>query len=209
MRVELLVVAMGLAMQLPGQHLGPSAVVAALDEQLQLRFRDTTLGFGISRLCGTNVHGALAQAKQPLRQFPQPGNPVWRNEGCGTKDWALFRPRNPQEQWVDGEIKRARLEIWTLLVGGVRRTLEGPVVAGVAAPGGLNEVRGQLLPRIAKSPIPEETLGSWQVVVKPVRATHESCIGCHTDTGKPTYGPPRIKNLKLGDPLGYLVYLYR
>ena len=110
---------------------------------------------------------------------------------------------------MDGEIKRANVEIWTLLVGGAHRTLEGPVVAGGDAPQGLNEVRRQLLARIAKTPIPEDILGQWRVAVKPVRATRESCVGCHSGAGNPGIGPPRIKNLKLRDPLGYLIYLYR
>ena len=96
---------------------------------------------------------------------------------------------------MEGEIKRANVEIWTLLVGGMHRTLEGPVVAGGDAPQGLNEMRRQLLGRIGKTPIPEDVLGEWRVVVKPVMATRESCVGCHSDAGKPGIGPPRI-NLK-------------
>jgi hypothetical protein len=151
----------------------------------------------------------LQQAPEVLRRLPQPDDPSWRNADCGSEDWVSFRPRNQQEMWVDGEIKRAKAEIWTLLVGGVRRTLEGPVVAGGDAPRGLNEVRGELLTRIARTPIPEDALGQWHVAVKPVRASRASCMGCHSDDGKPALGPPRIKNLKLHDPLGYLVYLYR
>ena len=101
------------------------------------------------------------------------------------------------------------MEIWTLLVGGVRRSLEGPVVVGSNAPEDLNEVRRQLLPRVAKTPIPEDGLEHWQVVVRPVLATRESCLECHADRGRREMGPPRFKGLKLRDPLGYLVYLYR
>jgi hypothetical protein len=110
---------------------------------------------------------------------------------------------------VASEVKNANVEIWTFLVGGVRRTLEGPVVAGSDTPQGLNEVRRLLLPRIARTPIPEDPLENWQVVVRAVRASRESCLGCHADQGTPGLGPPRIKGLKLQGTLGFLVYLYR
>ncbi len=207
-----LVMAGGLCGQerrLAPQTLVPRALVASLDEQIQIRFLDPRLGFGMSRLCGPMGHGALGQVTQSLRRLPQPNDPGWRNAVCGGRDWAPFRPRNRQEQWVVSEIKDANVEIWTLLVGGVRRTLEGPVVAGSDAPQGLNEVRRLLLPRIAKTPIPEEALENWQVAVRPVRASRESCLGCHADKGKAATGPPRIQGLKLQDTLGFLVYLYR
>jgi hypothetical protein len=57
------------------------------------------------------------------------------------------------------------------------------------------------------SSVRRDALKNWQVVVKPVRASRESCVKCHD--GKPDFGPPPIKGLKLGDPLGYLVYLFR
>jgi hypothetical protein len=184
-------------------------LVAAFDEQIQVRFLDPRLGFGISRLCGPVSHGALGQMSQTLRRIPQPDNPGWLNPQCGGRDWAPFRPRNSQEKWVLGEIERANVEIWALLVSGVRRTLEGPVVAGNQAPQQLDDLRRKLLPRIAATPIPDTPLDQWQVAIRPVRASRESCLGCHTDHGKPEMGPPRIKGLKLRDPLGYLVYLYR
>ena len=176
----LLVMAAGLSGQQEKRAappLSPGALVAAFDEQLQVRFLDPRLGFGMSRLCGPiGGHGALTQAGKSLRKLPQPGSPAWRDPQCGGRDWAPFRPRNTQEQWVDGEIKRARLEIMTLLVGGVRRTLEGPVVVGNDDPSGLDEIRSQLLPRIARTPIGEDALKNWTVAVRPVRASRESCL---------------------------------
>jgi hypothetical protein len=189
--------------------LSAGALVSALDEQVQLRFLDPRLGFGITRLCGPIGHGALGQTNQTLRRLPQPSDPHWRNAQCGGRDWAPFRPRNAQEEWVVSEVKRARLEIWTLLVGGARRTLEGPVVVGNDAPREMDEIRRQLLSRVVRTPIPDDALNQWQVSVKPVRASRETCVGCHADQGRSALGPPPIKGLKIGDPLGYLIYLYR
>jgi hypothetical protein len=209
MRVEMLVAMAGLVMQLQGESLSPAALVAAFDEQMQLRFLDSSRGVGIIRACDAKLHSSLSDWRHPLRRLPQPTNPTWSNPACGDKDWVSFQPRNPQEEWVDGEIKRTKVEVWTLLVGAAGRTLEGPVVAGGTTPQGMDDVRSQLLPRIAKTPISEGTLGPWRVSVKPVRASRESCMGCHTGDRKMLVRPPQIANLKLGDPLGYLVYLYR
>lgn len=209
MRVELLIVMAGLIMQLQGESLSPGALVGAFDEQMQLRFLDSSLGLGMSRVCAGKTHYSLSNLEHGVRRFPQPTNPTWSNPRCGEKDWISFQPRNSQEQWVDGEIKRAKVEIWTLLVSAVHRTLEGPVVAGGTAPQDMDDVRSQLLPRVAKTPISEGRLGMWRVTVKPVRASQESCIGCHTGDRTMHIRPAQIANLKLGDPLGYLVYLYR
>jgi len=73
----------------------------------------------------------------------------------------------------------------------------------------LDEIRRQLLPRIAQTPIPEGDLGHWQAVIRPVKASRESCLECHTDHGKPEMGHLALRASKLRDTLGYLVYLYR
>ncbi len=80
-----------------GAPLSPAALVAAFDEQIQVRFLDPKLGFGMSRLCGPIGHGALGQVSQMLRRLPQPDDPRWENAQCGKRDWAPFRPRNAQE----------------------------------------------------------------------------------------------------------------
>ena len=187
--------------------LSPTALVAALDEQLQLRFLDPRQGFGITRLCGAVGHGPLGRPAQTLRQLPQPDDPTWRNPNCGTRDWAPFEPRNSEEKWVAGEVSRAKVEVWALLVGERHRTLEGPVVVGNSAPQQMNEVRRALLPRVARTPISEEPLSGWRVLVKPVKASRDDCVGCHTRGG--AGGPPATPGLERGDPIGYLIYLFR
>jgi len=164
-------------------------------------------GFGITRLCGPVGHGPLGRPTQTLRQLPQPDDPTWRNPACSSRDWAPFEARNSQEEWVAGEVARAGVEIWALLIGEANRTLEGPVVLGTDSPVGMNEIRRELLTRAAETPIPDAPLAGWSVVVRPVRASDESCLGCHTGGG--FTNPPPIPDLEIGDPLGYIVYLYR
>jgi len=200
--------------RLQSPPLAPAALVSALDEQFQVRFLDTKLGFGISRLCGPTGHRALKQLYEGPRKLPQPRSPGWRNPECGPNDWAPFRARNKQERWVAEEIARGKVEIWTLLAGEARRQLEGPVVAGTESPEGLDGVREELLKRVKQTPIPEGDIGGWKVSVRAVRAVEESCVKCHSaeaasGEGRILSGAARIKGLKLRDPLGYLIYVYR
>jgi hypothetical protein len=62
--------------------------------------------------------------------------------------------------------------------------------------------------------------GEWDVEARPVRASAESCLKCHTARVKFTVvtsqtGEKSVKSealeetLKVGDPLGVLVYAYR
>lgn len=184
--------------------LRPTALVSALDEQIQLRFLDTGVGFGMSRICGPVGHGALGRPES-LRRFPQAPDFVWRNSACGGLDWVSFRPVNSQETWVVNEVDRAKVEIWTMLVSAKQRSLEGPVVLGTESPESLTDIRRQLLARAAKPPISEDPLDNWQVVVKPIRASREACLSCHNQRTWPGSTPA----LKLGDPLGFAVYLFR
>jgi hypothetical protein len=66
----------------------------------------------------------------------------------------------------------------------------------------------------------EFTTGRWQVEARPVRASADSCLRCHNTDYRQVYGvteagarfsriEPTGDPLKLGDPLGVLVYAYR
>jgi hypothetical protein len=66
----------------------------------------------------------------------------------------------------------------------------------------------------------EFVAGRWQVEARPVRASQESCLRCHGTDYRRVYGvtqagvsfhkfEPKGNALKLGDPLGVLVYAYR
>ena len=63
------------------------------------------------------------------------------------------------------------------------------------------------------------TVGRWEVEARPVRASSETCLQCHktdiklevTHTAKgPIYGwGPKGNVLRVGDPLGALLYVYK
>lgn len=200
-RRAFLVLAAAAAARTADPPLAPRAVVAALDEQVQLRFLDAGFGFGMSRICGPIGHTALSRPGAGLRIFPQPPAFRWLNPSCGSVDWAPFRPLNSQESWVLREAAQAGVEIWTFLVHASERSVEGPVVIGTGTPGNLAEIRQQLLGRAAQSAIPEDPIEGWDVLVKPVRASREACIACHASRTS--------RAVKPGDPLGYAVYLWR
>jgi hypothetical protein len=55
--------------------------------------------------------------------------------------------------------------------------------------------------------------GSWQFIARPVRASEQSCLGCHLhDTTRLMAFDAKEekgKRLQIGDPLGVLLYAYR
>lgn len=56
------------------------------------------------------------------------------------------------------------------------------------------------------------TFGSWSVDVRPVRADREDCLNCHKTAEQTSRKPPEARSrapLKVGDPLGVAIYVYR
>jgi len=96
--------------------LSPAALVAAFDEQIQVRFLDTRLGFGISRLCGPMSHGALGQMNQTLRRLPQPSDPVGETAMRRARLGTIPAPATARKSGCWARSRRANVEIWSLLV---------------------------------------------------------------------------------------------
>lgn len=51
------------------------------------------------------------------------------------------------------------------------------------------------------------TFGRWSVDVRPVRANRQACLDCH-DSGFAAVPEDSEKTLKIGDPLGVVIYVY-
>jgi hypothetical protein len=52
--------------------------------------------------------------------------------------------------------------------------------------------------------------GDWAFMARPVRVSGAECLKCHLGTGTHLYGPPAsgTSSLKIGDPLGAVIYAY-
>lgn len=140
--------------------LPPRAIVAALDEQLQLRFVDDRSGFGFERLCRPMTHRSVGLSP----------------DNCINLQWSLFQPRNQQETWVQREANRANIEVLTFLTGKNTR-LHGPLALTNDPHTDLTRLRRLVIE--ARKSHREEAIDDWQVIVRPVRASRKSCLECH------------------------------
>jgi hypothetical protein len=208
------------------QTLTQSAIVAAVDEQFQLRFREPDFGaFGFTRMCAPEVHTALVaasrSAKRQLRRRSTNRSLLFGS--CGSADWAFFEPRNQSESWVHEQSRKAHVEVWTLLVSAADAAVQGPVVLASEAPAAVDRVQTELLARARQLPLSEQPFEEWTVTVRPVRARTE-CMTCHDpslrsrESRQRSLSPnhqaligwtPRLPNLKPGDPIAWLVYFSR
>lgn len=52
--------------------------------------------------------------------------------------------------------------------------------------------------------------GKWQVTARPVRASQEACLKCHSQRAELVDGQDKVvsQGLKVGDPLGAVLYVY-
>jgi hypothetical protein len=189
------------------EHSDPEAdLIAALDDCVQQRFRDVDKGFGFSRVI-------------------RPGTTPHR-----------FKAENAKELTVVEYLTRARLDVVLYLAG--RRIVEaklnsedadsianglikGPVFitpdnkqnTGLPGPKQLLS-RGQEAMHVFQgSGKYDFSLGEWNFIARPVRASETTCLNCHQRNGTSlfSWGKPTqdTKSLQIGDPLGVLVYGYR
>jgi hypothetical protein len=168
--------------------------IAPLNACIQQRFQDRNV-FGMSRVLPNRAHG--------IRQF---------------------QPENPPEQKALTELRNNGYQVTLFLVG--RYALDTPPGAGAMARYGLQgpafmTAEPQDLPDSAELLV--EGRGAlaafstrdgydirkreWVVAMRPLRATNEACVQCHS------VGPAMFRDEahrpKLGDALGVAMYVYR
>jgi len=175
--------------------------IAHLDECIQRRFLGTG-AFGMSRVLPNRYHGV-----------------------------AQFQPEDATEQRVVSELTQKGYQVAIFLAGrhvldtapvGMpvgRFGLQGPAyVASTNSATALPD-RDVLLAESRKAMQSfatkdehyagyEITRGSWTVAMRPLRASNERCVMCHT-VGFGTLVRDSSRNPKLGDALGVAMYVYR
>jgi len=180
-------------------------LIAALDDCIQQRFLDVVKGFGFSRVI-------------------RPGDTPHR-----------FKAENAKELTMVEYLTRARLDVVLYLAG--RRIVEAKSnseddnIAGSLIKGPVSITPGNK-PNTGL-PLPEQLLshsqeamrvfqgsgkydfsqGEWKFIARPVRASDATCLSCHQRNGTTLFSRGKIgedsTSLKIGDPLGLLVYGYK
>lgn len=181
-------------------------LIAALDDCIQQRFLDVDKGFGYRRLV-------------------RPGDTPHR-----------FKPENAKELAVVDYLTRHKLDVVLYLAGrGIiepspnskevdsiaAKVIKGPVritpgdkqVAGLPTLKQLWDHGQQAMHVFHGSDNYDFNLGEWKFVVRPVRASDQSCLKCHQPNGTSHIAMANrrqeSKSLQIGDPLGLLVYGYK
>jgi hypothetical protein len=160
--------------------------ISRLNDCIQRRFLDRK-AFGMMRISPSQFHGR-----------------------------GIFQPENPTEQAVVDQLRQKGIELAVYLVG--RGALADPVLpmrrAGLQGPAAITLLADTRLPdqtaifsegRTALATIGQDQgydvkNGDWTVAMRPLRASNQTCIGCHTAVDSAP---------KLGDALGVVIYVYR
>jgi hypothetical protein len=160
--------------------------IARLNDCIQIRFLDRK-AFGFGRIAPSQFHGMR-----------------------------IFQAENPTEQAVVAQLRQKGLEVAVYLVG--RQALTAAVFptprTGLQGPASITLLGDSRLPdqasllaegktalaEIGQGPGYETRKGDWTVAIRPLRASNQTCIQCHT------YGEFAPK---MGDALGVAMYVYR
>jgi hypothetical protein len=163
--------------------------ISRLDECIQIRFLDRT-AFGINRI------GAM-----PAAHF---------------QGMRAFRPENPIEQSVVDQLRQKGLEVAAYLVGrqALAKTPASTPRSGLQGPASIT-LRSDTqfadeasvfsegktaLASIGQGPGYDLKKGDWNIAIRPLRASNQTCIQCHTTVEATP---------KLGDALGVVMYVFR
>jgi len=165
--------------------------LSQLNECIQRRFQDRT-SFGMRRILPNQYHG--------VRQF---------------------RPENPTEQAVVNRLEEKGYQVALSLAGRSVATIpalapglapsrygvQGPAyitrlgnAQDLPGPDALFEESRAALDAFKASEGYDIRKGDWTVAVRPLRATNAACVQCHNSAGA---------NVKMNDPLGVVMYVYK
>lgn len=185
----------------------------ALDREVQRRFHEV-IGFGMARIATERrFEPETAAERAAVRDLKRAGYKV----GLYLAGRAVLEP-SPEH------LKRAKRTFGSPFPS---HGFSGPVFL---SPSGINRVPSaaalwgdtQLALRAFAGGAERYGFraGRWQVEARPVRASGESCLRCHKTDYRTVYGvtergvsfskvEPKGDALKVGDPLGVLLYVYR
>lgn len=182
--------------------------ISRLDDYIQMRFLDRTT-FGINRMGGPMPTTPL-EPGVPFRMKVSPRNEAFLSH------MRMFRPENPTEQSVVDQLRQKGFEVAAYLIGHQalaetpvptpRAGLQGPVSitsrsdTQFADETFLFSEGKKALASIGQGPGYDVKKGDWNMAIRPLRASNQTCIQCHTTVD----GTP-----KLGDALGVVMYVYR
>lgn len=186
----------------------------ALDRAVQKRFHNV-IGFGMARI-------ASERRFEPTTEEEKEAVAALKREGYAVGLYLVGRGILAETP-VERRVTLNRFGGWS------GRAISGPIYVSSSSmknlPGAVplwDETRRALESFASGGERHEFDAGAWRVEARPVRASAESCIECHrrhagfeikpipAAGGAPAAAEaPKEADLKVGDPLGVLLYAYR
>jgi hypothetical protein len=214
--------ALGAQLPRPVSQTRPAAAVSparephpldALDRAVQKRFHNV-IGFGMARI-------ASERRFEPTTEEEKEAVAALKREGYSVGLYLVGRG-------ILADVPVEQRVAWNRFGGGPGRAISGPIYVSPSSmkslPGAVplwDETRRALESFASGGERHEFNAGQWRVEARPVRASAESCIECHrrhagfelkptpSAGGEQAAEKPKDADLKVGDPLGVLLYAYR
>ena len=201
------------SMQMPDSE---SHIIDALDDCIQQRFKDIDQSFGFRRIirAGDTPHRFKPENAKELASL-QALNSRKKDVALYLTSRSVYGDKPDDKEWNQGAsetpIRSGR--------GYSRKIIKGPVLISakekddLPLPSELWEQSRNAILAFATKDSFEFSHGNWKFTARPVRASEQSCLKCHVsdstritahnETGE------KLKVLKIGDPLGVILYAYR
>jgi hypothetical protein len=200
-----------------------SNLIDALDDCIQQRFKEIDKSFGFRRVmrAGDTPHQFKPEnAKEVSSVSELNSRKVEVALYLGSR--SLLGDKPDEQEWIqDRLVSTTRGTTSTAIGTGTgfsRKIIKGPVLISTKAkedlpmPSELWEQSKFAMQAFATKEVYEFKLGNWQFSARPVRASEQSCLQCHSVDSRAVLAREpneELKPLKIGDPLGVVLYAYR
>ncbi|MBD0371876.1 MAG: hypothetical protein ICV60_13635 [Pyrinomonadaceae bacterium] len=188
-----------------GQGSGQTDAIDALDRAVQKRFHNV-IGFGMARIATEKKFvPETEEEKQAVDALKKSGLRV----GLYLAGRLVLEPKPTDAQW--GQYGFGRTVSRPLFFGSKTKPDEVPTQLAL-----WEQTREALLAFMRGKDVYDFKVGEWSVRARPVRASDNSCLRCHSQDYRIVYLPKGISgykvkgdnNLQVGDPVGVLLYAY-
>jgi hypothetical protein len=201
-----------------------SQFIDALDDCIQQRFKDIDQMFGFRRItqAGDTPHRFKPENAKELASVREL-NAQGLNVALYLTSRSVLGDKPDEKEWVQDQPVSTGQGVTRTSVGSgrgfSRKIIKGPVLISakdkddLPMPSELWEQSRKAILAFATKDSFEFLHGSWKFIARPVRASEQSCLQCHLrDSTRTIALNPKDENpkpLKIGDPLGVVLYAYR
>jgi hypothetical protein len=201
-----------------------SQFIDALDDCIQQRFKDIDQSFGFRRITRAEdtPHRFKPENAKELASVSDL-NAQGLNVALYLTSRSVLGAKPDEKEWVQDKPVSTGQGVTRATVGSgrgfSRRIIKGPVLISakdkdeLPQPSELWEQSQKAILAFATKDSFEFSHGSWKFIARPVRASEQSCLKCHlSDSTRIIAHNPedeKLKQLKIGDPLGVVLYAYR